>query len=132
MFGAFKSTHYSLEGFRAKIRCNLNDISYLSETQKNYFQILSKFKLVIVCRFYEQIYLSIFSSWSNLFLVLCAVPQAREPCTRAAQSSRVGCSRRVHKIVYLAVKKGNILVNIFLLEYSSLMIVTYKSSCVSD
>ena len=28
------------EGFRAKIRCNLNDISYLSETQKNYFQFL--------------------------------------------------------------------------------------------
>ena len=25
------------EGFHAKIRCNLNDISYLSETQKNYF-----------------------------------------------------------------------------------------------
>ena len=28
------------EGFHAKIRCNLNDISYLSETQKNYFQFL--------------------------------------------------------------------------------------------
>ena len=27
------------EGF-AKIKCNLNDISYLSETQKNYFQLL--------------------------------------------------------------------------------------------
>ena len=27
-------------------------------------------------------------------------------CTRTAQSSRVGCSRRVHIIVYLAVKKG--------------------------
>ena len=27
-------------------------------------------------------------------------------CTRTAQSSRGGCSRRVHKIVYLAVKKG--------------------------
>ena len=25
------------EGFHAKIRCNLNDISYLSETQKNNF-----------------------------------------------------------------------------------------------
>ena len=29
------------EGFHAKIRCNLNDISYLSETQKNTFQFLS-------------------------------------------------------------------------------------------
>ena len=28
--------------FRAKIRCNLNDISYLSETQKNNFQFLNK------------------------------------------------------------------------------------------
>ena len=30
------------EGFhaRSKIRCNLNDISYLSETQKNNFQFL--------------------------------------------------------------------------------------------
>ena len=28
------------EGFHAKIRCNLNDISYLSETQKIYFQFL--------------------------------------------------------------------------------------------
>ena len=28
------------EGFHAKIRCNLNDISYLSETQKNNFSIL--------------------------------------------------------------------------------------------
>ena len=28
------------EGFDAKIRCNLNDISYLSETQKNNFQFL--------------------------------------------------------------------------------------------
>ena len=26
--------------FHAKIRCNLNDISYLSETQKNNFQFL--------------------------------------------------------------------------------------------
>ena len=28
------------EGFHAKIRCNLNDISYLSETQKNNFQFV--------------------------------------------------------------------------------------------
>ena len=27
-------------GFHAKIRCNLNDISYLGETQKNNFQFL--------------------------------------------------------------------------------------------
>ena len=27
-------------GFHAKIRCNLNDISYLSKTQKNNFQFL--------------------------------------------------------------------------------------------
>ena len=37
-------------------------------------------------------------------------------CTRTAQSSRGGCRRRVHKIVYLAVKKGHILVNILLLK----------------
>ena len=37
-------------------------------------------------------------------------------CTRTAQSSCVGCSRRVDKIVYLAVIKGNILVNILLLK----------------
>ena len=30
----------NLIGFHAKIRCNLNDISYLSETQKNTFQFL--------------------------------------------------------------------------------------------
>ena len=28
------------EGFHAKIRCNLNDISYLSGKQKNNFQFL--------------------------------------------------------------------------------------------
>ena len=28
-------------------------------------------------------------------------------CTRTAQSSRGGCSRRVHKIEYLAVNKSN-------------------------
>ena len=37
-------------------------------------------------------------------------------CTRTAQSSRGGCSRRVHKIEYLAVNKGKSLVNIFILE----------------
>ena len=34
-------------------------------------------------------------------------------CTRTAQSSHGGCSRRVHKIVYLAVNKGYILVIFF-------------------
>ena len=29
-----------MNGFHAKIRCNLNNISYLSETQKNNFQVL--------------------------------------------------------------------------------------------
>ena len=33
-------------------------------------------------------------------------------CTRTAQSSRGSCSRRVHKIEYLTVNKGNILVNV--------------------
>ena len=28
------------EGFHANIRCNVNDILYLSETQKNYFQFI--------------------------------------------------------------------------------------------
>ena len=43
----------------------------------------------------------------------------------------VGCTRRVHKMVYLAVKKGNILVNILFLTYSLPIIVTYKSNCES-
>ena len=38
-------------------------------------------------------------------------------CTRTAQSSHGGRSRRVHKTVYLAVKNGNILVNILLLKF---------------
>ena len=37
-------------------------------------------------------------------------------CTRTAQSSRGGCSRRVHNLVYLAVKKGNILVIFYISE----------------
>ena len=37
-------------------------------------------------------------------------------CTQRAQSSHSSCSRQVHKIVNLAVKKGNILVNILLLK----------------
>ena len=43
-------------------------------------------------------------------------------CTRTAQSSRGGCSRRVHKIVYIAVSKGNILV----WKYPSRIIITYN------
>ena len=35
--------------------------------------------------------------------------------TRTAQSSCVGCSRRVHRIMYLADKRGNILLNILLI-----------------
>ena len=56
-------------------------------------------------------------------------------CTRTVQSSRDGCSRRVHTIVYLhfvAVNKGNILVNFLFLKYSSRNISTYKYSCVSS
>ena len=34
-------------------------------------------------------------------------------CTGTVQSFRGGCSRRVHKIVYLAVNKGNSLVIFF-------------------
>ena len=37
-------------------------------------------------------------------------------CTRTVQSSCGGCSPQVHTIVHLAVKKGNILVNILLLK----------------
>ena len=36
-------------------------------------------------------------------------------CTQTVQSSRGGCSRQVHKKEYLAVNKGNILVNVLLL-----------------
>ena len=52
-------------------------------------------------------------------------------CTRITHSSCCGCSQRVHIIVYLAVKKGNILVNILLLKCSLRIIVTYKSSWLS-
>ena len=37
-------------------------------------------------------------------------------CTRTALSSPGGCSPQVHKIEYLAVNKGNILVNFLLLK----------------
>ena len=38
--GKITSNLHETEGFHAKIRCNLNGISYLSETQKNNFQFL--------------------------------------------------------------------------------------------
>ena len=37
-------------------------------------------------------------------------------CTQTAQSPRVGCIRRVHRIVYPAVRKVNTMVNILLLK----------------
>ena len=52
-------------------------------------------------------------------------------CTRTAQSSCCGCSPRVHKIEYLAVNNGNILVNFSLLKIFIQIIITHKSSCVS-
>ena len=48
--------------------------------------------------------------------VLLVVFTLENHCTRTAQSSRGGCSRRVHEIVYLADKKCTILVNILLLK----------------
>ena len=38
-------------------------------------------------------------------------------CTRTAQSEHGCCSRRVHKIVYLAVNKGNIWSIFYFLKY---------------
>ena len=59
--------------------------------------------------------------WENVqILSLCSMLENH--CTQTAQSSHGGCSRRVHKIVYLAVKKGNILVNILL---QKIFIVNY-------
>ena len=52
-------------------------------------------------------------------------------CTRTAQSSREGCSRRGHKIGYLAVNKGIFFNFFYFLKFLSLIIITYKSSCVS-
>ena len=39
------------------------------------------------------------------FLIKIDMSRTREHSTQTAQSSPVGCSRRVHKIVYLAVKR---------------------------
>ena len=67
----------------------------------------------------------------NRFGTASTVHMLEKHWTRTVQSSRVGCSRRVHRIVYVSVKKGNIMVNILLLKLSSLIFVTYISSCVS-
>ena len=59
---------------------------------------------------------------SSFFYIYCngtAIPSCvnllifklENHCTRPAQSSHGGCSRRLHKLVYLAIKNGNILVN---------------------
>ena len=39
------------------------------------------------------------------FLIKIDMSQTREHSTRTAQASPVGCSQRVHKIAYLAVKR---------------------------
>ena len=52
-------------------------------------------------------------------------------CTREVQSSRDGCSRRVLKIVYLAVKMSNILVYIIRLTIFIANHCHFKSSCVT-
>ena len=46
----------------------------------------------------------------NAIVFLIYVVKQENHCTRLAQSSRGGCSGQVHKIVYLAIRKGNILV----------------------
>ena len=49
--------------------------------------------------------------------------------TRTAQSSSVGCSRLLHRKMYLAVKNGNVVGQFITYEkYSSLIIVVYKSA----
>ena len=45
-------------------------------------------------------------------------------CTRTVQSSCGGCSRRVHKIVNLAVQKGNICDLFYFCKYSPVIIIT--------
>ena len=48
--------------------------------------------------------------------LMVAIITLENDFTRTAQSSRGGCSRRVQKILFLAVKKDNILVTILLLK----------------
>ena len=59
---------------------------------------------------------SVFGNRISIKYSLRGVVTLENHCTRTAQSSLGVCSRRVHKIVYLAVKKGNILGNILLLK----------------
>ena len=51
-------------------------------------------------------------------------------CTLTAQSLRGGCSRGVHKIVYLAVYKGNILVIFLLLKIFIVMTAPGSLACL--
>ena len=51
-----------VKGFHAKIRCNLNDISYLSETQKKKLSILiltTSFVILIAKCFFNYVFLKI-------------------------------------------------------------------------
>ena len=49
-------------------------------------------------------------------------------CTRTAQSSCGGYSQRVHKIVFLAVSKGNVLVRFYFWKYSSRIVLYIRCS----
>ena len=63
--------------------------------------------------------------------------QAREPCTQAVQSSRIGCSRQVLRIVYLAVKRVifwsmfsfQLAINIFRSKILTKLTVRYTILC---
>ena len=75
----------------------------------NMFAFLMSFhgiKKIVELR--TKVYLITLELWTNITL--------ENHCNRTAQSLHGGCSRRVHKIVYLAVKKGNIFVNILFLK----------------
>ena len=54
MWGKLHLICMKTKGFHAKIRCNLNDISYLSETQKNNFSVFMQIR----CNFPHISYLS--------------------------------------------------------------------------
>ena len=51
-------------------------------------------------------------------------------CNQTAKSSCGGCSRQVHKIVYLAVNKGNNLLNVLLLKIFIANNYHLKYSCI--
>ena len=53
-------------------------------------------------------------------------------CTQTVQSLRAGCSRQGHKIVYLAVKKGNILPIFYFWKHNLLIRVFWPSDHVVD